>query len=141
MIVRKALLAGVVALAAAVSLPTSATAQTAGRAIVSTWHAAPGEQIALLKWLADQDKVAVAAGVPKAQVYVHTDGAEWDYLVVQPLTTPEQEAALEAAGKRLGIDAGLRSSIEFRKHIASHTDTLVRGPMTAADYLGQLGEK
>ena len=139
MTIRKSAYALVVAAALATGGP--AVAQQSVRAIVSTWQAAPGHQVALMKWLADQDRVAAAAGVPKAQVYVHTDGAEWDYVVIQPLTTPAQDAALEAAGKQLGIDAGPRSALEFRKHIASHTDTLTRGPTTAADYLASVGEK
>ena len=131
--------------AASLSLPAAASAQDAaaqpGRAIVSIYHAAPGEQLALLKWLADQDRAAAAAGIGTAQLYAHTDGAEWDYLVIQPVTTPAQDAAVEAAGKRLGIETGPRSALEFRRHILSHTDTFVRGPTTAAGYLTMLGEK
>ena len=128
--------------AAALSLPAAASAQPApGRAIIAIYHAAPGQQLALLKWLADQDRAAVAAGVAPSQLYAHTDGAEWDYLVIQPVTTPAQDDAIEAAGKRLGIDTGPRSALEFRRHILSHTDTFVRGPTTAAAYLTLLGEK
>ncbi len=129
------------AAAVAIAFATPAAAQQAGRAIVSLYHAAPGHQVELLKWMATQEKVAAAAGVPATQLYVHTDGDSWDYMLVQPITTPEQDAALEATGKKLGIDASLRSSIEFRKHIASHTDTFVRGPLTASAYLAMLGEK
>jgi membrane-bound lytic murein transglycosylase B len=131
--------------AAALSLPAAANAQTApaqpGRAIVAIYHAAPGQQLALLKWLAEQDRAAAAAGVGPSQLYAHSDGADWDYLVIQPVTTPAQDEAIEAAGKRLGIDTGPRSALEFRRHILSHTDTFVRGPTTAAAYLTLLGEK
>lgn len=136
----KALLATAIA-AAAFVMPGGAIAQQASRAIISTYHAAPGEQVALLKWLAQQDRAATAAGVSASQLYVHTDGADWDYLVIQPVTTPEQDAAVEAAGKKMGIDTGPRSGLEFRKHIQSHTDTFVRGPTTAAGYLSWVGEK
>jgi len=132
----------VVAIAAAIAmLPATALAQEPGRVIVSTWHAAPGQQVALLKWLADQDRAAAAAGVAKSQIYAHTEGAEWDYLVIQPETTPAQDAAVEAAGKKLGIDTGPHSALDFRKYIATHTDTIARGPMTAAEYLAYVGEK
>jgi hypothetical protein len=129
------------AAALACGLATPAAAQEPGRAIISIYHAAPGHQIELLKWLNGQNKAAAAAGVPAAQIYVHTDGDSWDYLMIAPMTTPQQDAAIEAAGKKMGIEAGVRASIELRKHIASHTDTLVRGPMTAGDVLTAMGER
>lgn len=129
------------AAAIAFALVTPASAQQAGSAIVSIYHAAPGHQVALLKWFAGQQQVAAAAGVPATQLYVHTDGDSWDYMTVAPVTTPQQDAAMEAAGKRLGIDASIRASIELRKHITSHTDTFVRGPTSASDYLTAIGEK
>ena len=91
------------------ALVTPAAAQQPARAIVSIYHAAPGHQIELLKWLANQDRAATAAGVGRAQLYVHTDGDSWDYLMIAPVTTPEQDAAIEAAGKKLGIEAGVRA--------------------------------
>ena len=135
----KMLTAAAAALTCAFATP--AAAQQTGRAIVSIYHAAPGHQVELLKWLAAQDRVTTAAGVGRAQLYVHTDGDSWDYLMIAPVTTPEQDAAIEAAGKKLGIEAGVRASIDLRKHIASHTDTFVRGPMSAAEILAALGEK
>jgi len=116
-------------------------AQEAPTAIVSIYHAAPGQQVALLKWLARQDRVGAAAGTPAAQLYVHQDGAEWDYVLIQPQTTKAQDDAYEAAAKRLGVDVGPRSGIEFRKHITSHSDTVARGPTTAAAYLSLVGER
>jgi hypothetical protein len=129
------------AAAFACAIATPASAQQTGRAIISIYHAAPGHQIELLKWLANQDRAATAAGVGRAQLYVHTDGDSWDYLMIAPITTPEQDAAIEAAGRKLGIESGVRASIDLRKHIASHTDTFVRGPMSAAEVLSALGEK
>ncbi|WP_310467396.1 hypothetical protein [Sphingomonas sp.] len=129
------------AAALALALPTGAAAQSAGSGIVSIYHAAPGHQVALLKWLAEQERIAREAGQPTAQIYVHTDGAAWDYLMIAPVTTPEQDAAFEAAAKKLGLTYGPRAGIELRKHISSHTDTFVRGPMTASQILANLGEK
>lgn len=129
------------AAAIACSLSTPATAQEAGRAIISIYHGAPGHQVELLRWLAQQDRAAAAAGIGRSQLYVHTDGDSWDYLIISPVTTREQDAAIEAAGKRMGIAAGPRASIELRKHITSHTDTFVAGPMTAADALAAVGER
>ena len=138
------------ALSAAVLLPSAASAQLPStaftqpgvpRAIVSLYHAAPGHQEALMQWLADQDRVSAAVGVAPSQVYVHTDGDSWDFMVILPVTTDAQDEALDAAAKKMGVSNGPRASLEFRKHIQTHTDTFVRGPMTAAQYLAGLGPK
>ena len=109
--------------------------------IVSLYRAAPGQQVALLKWMAQQDRAAAAAGVAPSQIYVHTSGDSWDYAVINPVTTKAQDDAVEAAATKLGIASGPRASIEFRTMIASHTDTTSNGPMTAAQVLARLGEK
>jgi hypothetical protein len=106
---------------------------------VSLYHAATGHQEALMRWLADQDRVAASAGVAPGQVYVHTDGDSWDFMVIYPVTTDVQDAAIDAAAKKMGVAYGPRASLEFRKHIQTHTDTFVNGPMTAAQYLSSLG--
>jgi hypothetical protein len=124
--------------AATVMFAVPAAAQKPGRAIVSLYHAAPGQQEALLRWMADQGRAAAAAGIVPAQIYVHTDGDSWDYMVINPVTTDAQDAAADAAAKKMGIDYGMRSSLNFRKYIASHTDTFTRGPMTAAEILSEL---
>lgn len=131
-------MAAAVAISCAFAAP--ATGQVAGRAIVQIYHVAPGQHVAFLKWLDQQDRVATAAGIPRGQFYAHTDGDSWDYLVISPVTTEAQDAAMDAAGKKMGVNM-MRGGIEFRKYISSHTDTHVRGPMTAADYLGTLGEQ
>ena len=125
------------AAAGAIAAGSIAYAQAASppRAVISIYHAAPGHQEALLQWLADQDRVSVAAGLPAAQIYAHTDGDSWDYLMIAPATTDAQDKALEAAGAKLGVVSGPRAGIELRKHIASHTDTYVVGPLTAAQQL------
>ncbi len=127
--------------ALAFTFATPATAQQSGRATVSLYRAAPGHQIELLKWLAQQDRIAAAAGIAPGQLYVHTDGDSWDYMAIFPQTTPAQDDALDAAAKKMGLPYGPMVGIELRKHIAIHTDTLVRGPMSAAEMLANLGEK
>ena len=131
------------ALAATAALfsASPAVAQDSGRATVSLYRAAPGHQIELLKWLADQDRIAAAAGIAAGQVYAHTDGDSWDYMVIFPQTTPAQDDALDAAAKKMGMPFGPMVGIELRKHIAQHTDTLVRGPMSASQMLANLGQK
>jgi membrane-bound lytic murein transglycosylase B len=134
----KLALAAAAALACTFAAP--AIGQVAGRAIIQIYHVAPGQHVAFLKWLDQQDRVAAAAGIPKGQFYAHTDGDSWDYLVISPATTEAQDAAMDAAGKKMGVNM-MRGGIELRKYITSHTDTYVRGPMSAADYLNTLGER
>lgn len=131
----------IIAAAAACAFASPAIGQDAPEHIVSLYRAAPGQQVALLKWMAAQDRASVAAGVPASQIYVHTSGDSWDYLVINPVTTDAQDDAIEAAAKKMGISSGPRASIEFRTMIASHTDTTSIGPRTAAQILATLGEK
>src|SRR5215207_9488349 len=67
----------------------------AGRARISIYGVAPGRQLDFLKWLAARADVAREAGVPAADLYAHTDGGRWDYLVIWPITTPEQDRKLD----------------------------------------------
>lgn len=117
-----------------------AEAQEAPGAIVSIYRAAPGQQVALLKWFARQDEAAKAAGVPSSQLYVHQDGASWDYVMIAPVTTPQQDAAIDAAAAKLGATGGPMAGIEMRKFISEHSDTFATGPTTAAAWLKRLGQ-
>jgi hypothetical protein len=135
----KLILAAAAASACLWSVP--AIGQDVPQHIVSLYRAAPGQQVALLKWMARQDQASQAAGLPASQIYVHTSGDSWDYLVINPVTTEEQDDAVDAAAKKMGVVSGPRASIEFRTMIASHTDTTSNGPTTAAQILARLGEK
>jgi hypothetical protein len=108
------------------------------RAIVSLYHAAPGQQEALLRWFAQQDRIAQSAGVGTMQLYIHTDGDSWDYMGIAPVTTDAQDQAMDAAAKKLGLQGGPRVSLELRKYIASHTDTYTIGPVSAEQALSRL---
>ena len=108
------------------------------RAIVSLYRAAPGQQEALLRWLADQDRVAKAIGIAPMQLYVHTDGDSWDYMGVNPPTTDAQDDAFETAARKMGVTSGPRASLELRKYISVHTDTMTVGPITAEQALARL---
>ena len=110
------------------------------RARIALYRAAPGQQVALLKWLAGQNRAAQAAGVPTGKLYAHTDGDSWDYLAIDPVTTPAQDAAVDAAAKKMGMPAGPAAALEFRKYIATHTDTFVIGPVTPEQYLAMAGQ-
>lgn len=125
------------AAAAMLCLASPIAAAEPGKVIVSLYRAAPGQQVALLKWLAQQDRVAQDAGLPATQIYVHTSGDSWDFMIINPQTTQAQDDAVEASAKKLGIVTGPKASIEFRKMIGSHTDTYANGPMSAAQILAE----
>ena len=129
-------LIGALTLALAATVATPVMAQTQNQShVVSLYRAAPGHQVRLLQWLARQEEVNRAAGLPPVQLFVHQDGASWDFMVIAPQTTAEQDAAVDAAARRLGAATGPRSGIELREHIAEHTDTFVAGPTTATEWL------
>src|SRR4029079_18817112 len=128
------------AAAGAIAAGSIAYAQSASppRAVISIYHAAPGHQEALLQWLAQQDRISAAVGLPSAQIYAHTDGDSWDYLMIAPARTDAQDQALDAAAVKMGLPSGPKVGLELRKHIASHTDTYVVGPLKAAQQLDRL---
>jgi len=130
-----------VAAALACSIPTGAVAQSQPGAIVTLYRAAPGQQVALLKWLAQRDQIAAAAGVARSQLYVHTNGDSWDYMLIAPQTTAAQDAAQEAEAKKIGATTGPAAGIELRRFVAHHTDTLVNGPTSAGEFLAKIGDK
>jgi hypothetical protein len=131
----------ILAATAVCALVAPASGQDTPQYIVSLYRAAPGQQVPLLKWMAQQDRASQAAGVATSQIYVHTSGDSWDYLVINPVTTKAQDDAIDVAAKQMGLASGPRASIQFRTMIASHTDTTTNGPQTAAQILAALGEK
>ena len=133
-------LAFAAAAALAFAMPGAALAQDKSGSIVSIYRIANGQQVNFLKWLAHQDEMAAAAGIAKGQLYVHIDGDSWDYVVVYPQTTDAQDDAVDAVARKMGMNPR-RGGLELRKYISSHTDTLARGPTSAADYLTFIGEK
>lgn len=137
----KLLVAGILgAIASGTVVYAQAVLPQPAKARVALYRAAPGQQVALLKWLAAQDRAAQSAGVPTSQLYAHTDGDSWDYLVIEPATTPAQDDAIDAARKKMGLGTGAAQSLELRRYIAVHTDTYVVGPVTAAQYLTLAGQ-
>jgi hypothetical protein len=128
------------AAAGAVAAGSIAYAQAADppRAIVSIYHAAPGHQEMLLQWIAQQERVGASVGLAPNQIYAHTDGDSWDYLMIAPVTTEAQDKAFDAAAAKMGLPSGPKAGLELRKHIQSHTDTFVVGPMTAGQMLERL---
>ena len=106
------------------------------RLLVEIYRIAPGQHEAFLKKIAQYDEANRLAGLPPRQLYVHSDGAAWDFMLIQPASTPtDKSAALDAAWDKLKLPSGADFFIDFRSVIAEHSDTFVNGPTTAADYL------
>ncbi len=117
----------------AVAAPPVATQQ------VELYRIAPGQQEAFLRFIARCDAVNRAAGVAPRELFVHSDGAEWDFMLLQPAHySAAEQARLDAAWDKLGMPSGADFFVAIRKFIATHTDTTVRGPTTADDYLATM---
>ena len=120
-----------------------ALAQTGDEPI--TWFEifklAPGKQEEFVRGIALEDEVSKAGGQPPTQLFFHQNGADWDVLIMKPPgaePTPEQEAAMKAKRKELGLPSGPAYFIAIRESIASHTDTKTVGPVNAAAWLARL---
>lgn len=121
---------GALALIAPRWLPDKKEAE---RARVSIYRVAPGKQLEFLQWQAARDEAFKEAGIPVGKVYAHLDGDSWDYLMIGPITTPEQDKKFDEAATKHGLKTGFAASLEFRQYLAWHTDTFAVGPMTAAE--------
>jgi DNA-binding beta-propeller fold protein YncE len=110
-----------------------------GSKVVEIYRVAPGQHEAFLRAVALYDEVNRRAGIPPRQLYVHSDGADWDFMLIQDAHYPEGKAALvDKAWDELTLPSGPRFFTEFRKYILGHSDTFVSGPTTAAAYLALL---
>ena len=107
---------------------------------VEIYRIAPGQHVAFLKLIALYDQANVEAGLPPRQLYVHEDGANWDFLIIQSGDewTDAQRTKFRAALTRLGAPQGAKFFLEIRKFMAEHTDTMTKGPTTAGAWLKQL---
>lgn len=110
-----------------------------GHKVVEIYRVAPGKQEAFLRAVARLDEANRRGGVAPRQLYVHEDGASWDFMLIQDAEYPEGRG--DAVGKAydaMGLPSGPRFFTEFRKLILEHTDTFVKGPTTAGAYLAAL---
>lgn len=108
------------------------------RKLIEIYRIAPGQHEAFLEAIARYDEANRLAGLPPRELYVHSDGAGWDFLIIQPAQTPpEKSAALDAAWEKLGLPSGPDFFLEFRRYVAEHDDTFAQGPTTAAAFLAR----
>jgi hypothetical protein len=118
-----------------------ATAPASGESqdmLIEIYRIVPGKHEEFLRHLALLDRANAEAGLPPRQLFVHQDGASWDFVLLQPAHhTDEENAKLDAAFRKLGIPQGAKFFVNFRQFIAEHTDTFVEAT-TAAEYLKKL---
>jgi hypothetical protein len=110
-----------------------------GRARISLYRVVAGRQLDFLRWQAVQDEVSKEAGVPAGQLWAHLDGDAWDFLLIAPVTTPEEDRKKDEIAARRGLKTGFPSALEFRQYLEWHTDTLSAGPTSAADLVAAAG--
>src|SRR3546814_12009919 len=73
----------------------------------------------MAKW----DKVSAAGGQLPTQLFLHAGGEGWDVLLYKPARarpTPEQEAAMAAKAKEMGMPSGLLYFVDVREKMADH---------------------
>jgi hypothetical protein len=109
--------------------------------MIEIYHIAPGKQVQFLKLIALYDQANLEAGLPARELYVHSDGAAWDFLLIQDEDVePAKAKVRNEALKKLGAPTGAKFWIAIRETIAEHTDTVATGPTTAGDWLKKLGD-
>ncbi len=109
---------------------------------VEIYRIAPGQHRAFLELIARYDEANRQAGLSPRQLYVHQDGASWDFIIIQPEHNPPEKSKLVAeALKRMGAPSGADFFFEIRRFIAEHTDTSAIGPITAADWLARSSDR
>ena len=119
-----------------------ASADDSKEKLVEIFRIAPGQHEAFLKHIALTDEVNRRAGLPARDLYVHSNGNGWDFMIIQPAHTPEDKReALDKAWDEMNMPSGINYFVEIRKFIADHNDTFATGPITAKEYLSGLKNK
>ena len=109
--------------------------------MIEIYHIAPGKQVQFLKLIALYDQANLQAGLPARELYVHSDGASWDFLLIQDEDVePAKAKVRNEALKKLGAPTGAKFWVAIRETIAEHTDTIATGPTTAGDWPKKLGD-
>lgn len=140
---------GVFAVTSALLVPEHAISDEASRdcatepqrLLVEIYRIAPGKHEAFLRDIAAYDEANRRADLPPRQLYVHSDGAGWDFMLIQPASTPDDKReALDAAWEELDLPSGAKFFVSFRENITEHSDTFAWGPTSAADVLDSIDD-
>lgn len=107
--------------------------------IIEVFRVVPGKHEEFIRFVAKLDAIYESIGIAPRQLYVHSTGAEWDFLVIQPSSmTPDKAAEYKKALEKNNIPSGFDFFIEFRKLYTEHSDTITDGPITAAEFIESL---
>src|SRR4051812_41554900 len=113
--------AAVILLAVALTAPALASDS---EKMIEIYHIAPGKQVEFLKLIALYDEANRQAGLPPRDLYVHSDGGAWDFLLIQDEDVDPAKAKLRnEALQKLGAPTGKKFWVAIRQTIAEHTDT------------------
>jgi len=103
---------------------------------VEIFRIAPGQHENFLKMLAQTEAAMAQAGLPQSELYIHQDGASWDFVLVKPHGQDEKKwKVVSDILRKQGAPTGPDYFFTIRKMIAEHTDTTAYGPTTATAYL------
>lgn len=101
----------------------------------------PGQAEAFIRGVAIWDQVNAAGGQPKTQLYLHADGEGWDVMLYKPPRVPptaEQQAAMAAKMKELGLVGGPMFFTMLRERVADHAHLVMTGPTLAENWVKEL---
>ncbi len=102
---------------------------------ISIYHIAPGKHLDFLKWMCARERINKSLEFPQAEWYTHVDGDSWDFLVIAPKLSDEQEKQVDVEAQKQGLSTGFVAGLELRHYISSHTDTISVGPSTTAQFI------
>jgi hypothetical protein len=138
-VARPALLACLVGLSALFGTSLAVADEPAPRKLVEIYRIAPGKHAEFLRMIAKFDAASKEAGIPPRELYVHQDGANWDFMLIQNAEyTDEQRAKIGPVMEKMGLPRGADFFVAFRQFVAEHSDTFVEGPTTAEAWLRKL---
>ncbi|OHC99458.1 MAG: hypothetical protein A2885_22740 [Sphingopyxis sp. RIFCSPHIGHO2_01_FULL_65_24] len=101
----------------------------------------PGKTEEFIRDMAKWDQVSIAGGQPPTQLFLHAGGEGWDVLLYKPARpkpTPEQEAAMAAKAKQMGLPTGALYYVDVREKMADHVHFEGTGPLTAEQWVAQI---
>lgn len=101
----------------------------------------PGKTEEFIRDMAKWDQVSIAGGQLPTQLFLHAGGEGWDVLLYKPArpkATPEQEAAMAAKAKQMGLPTGALYYVDVREKMADHVHFEGTGPLTAEQWVAQI---
>ncbi len=101
----------------------------------------PGKTEEFIRDMEKWDKVSAVGGQPPTQLFLHAGGEGWDVLLYKPArpkATPEQEAAMAAKAKEMGLPTGMLYFVDVREKMADHVHFEGTGPLTAEKWVAQI---